>query len=152
MRERSTRGFKPFEKGEQVWLEGKNLHIGYRSRKLAPKREGPFVFSEVLGPVTYRLKLPTQWRIHPVFHASLLTPYRENDIHGPNFTQPPPDLIEGEPEYEVEAIVAHRKRGNGYQYRVKWVGYPSSEDTWQNAESLKRAKEILQAYKKKNHL
>ena len=29
------------------------------------------------------------------FHASLLTPYKGNDIHGPNFPQPPPDLING---------------------------------------------------------
>jgi hypothetical protein len=27
-------------------------------KKIAPKREGPFEIDEVLGPVTYRLKLP----------------------------------------------------------------------------------------------
>jgi len=59
--ERSTRGFTPFKKGEQVWLDGRNLKIGYLSWKLAPKREGPFMITEVLGPVTYRLKLPNQW-------------------------------------------------------------------------------------------
>jgi len=62
-----------------------------------------------MGPITYCLKLLDQWQIHPVFHASLLSPYQETETHGPNFLQPPPDLIEGEEEYEVEAIIAHRK-------------------------------------------
>ncbi len=29
-------------------------------------------------------------------------PYYETQTHGPNFTRPPPDLIDGEEEYEVE--------------------------------------------------
>ena len=41
--------------------------------------------------LSYQLEILKSWKIHPVFHASLLTPYKENDIHGPNFPQPPPD-------------------------------------------------------------
>ena len=147
MAERTTQGFTPFLKGEQVWLDGRNLKIGYPSRKLAPKREGPFKITDVLGPVTYHLELPHQWRIHPVFHASLLSPYRETDAYGPNFPQPPPDLIEGEEEFEVEAIITHRKRGRGYQFLIKWVGYPSSDNTWETEGHLKGAQEILSEYK-----
>jgi hypothetical protein len=40
-------------------------------KKIAPKREGPFEIDEVLGPVTYSLKLPKTWKIHDVFHAIL---------------------------------------------------------------------------------
>src|SRR5262249_17825537 len=86
MAARSKRGFAPFQKGDLVWLEEKNLKIGYSTRKFAPKREGPFKITEVLSPVTYRLKLPIQWKIHPVFHARLLTPYRKTEAHGKNFT------------------------------------------------------------------
>ena len=64
-------------------------------KKIKPKREGPFTIIEVLGPVTYQLKLPTTWRIHDVFHATLLQPYKENETYGQNFTQPPPELLEG---------------------------------------------------------
>jgi len=39
--ERSTRGFTLFKKGEQVWLDGQNLKIGYLSWKLAPNRKDP---------------------------------------------------------------------------------------------------------------
>ena len=53
-------------------------------------------------PYPTELKLPTSWKIHPVFHASLLTPYHKNEIHGLNFPAPPPDLIDNEEEYEIE--------------------------------------------------
>ena len=69
------------------------------------------VITEVLGPVTYRLKLLTSWQIHNVFHAMLLKPYRENEIYGEIFTEPPPELVEGEEVYKVETIHNHRKQG-----------------------------------------
>ena len=91
---------------------------------MKPKREGPFRVTEVLGPLTYRLQLlPTSWRIHNVFHATLLKPYRENETYRQNFPEPPPELVEGEEVYEIETILNHRKRGRGYQYYVKWQGY-----------------------------
>ena len=34
------------------------------------------------------------------------------DFHGPNFVQPPPDLINGEEEYEVEEILDARCNGH----------------------------------------
>ena len=66
MMERTTRKTKPFKVNDKVWLESKNLKIPYESRKLSPKREGPFLIKEVLGPVTYRLALPKQWKIHNI--------------------------------------------------------------------------------------
>ena len=64
---------------------------------------------EVLNDVNYRLELPSQWKIHDVFHAKLLHPYKETDEYGINFQEPPPDLIEGEEEWEVEQILDERK-------------------------------------------
>jgi hypothetical protein len=53
------------------------------------------------------LDLPAQWKIHPMFHTSLLTYYQKNEIHGPNFTQSSADLLKEKEEYKVEAIVTH---------------------------------------------
>jgi hypothetical protein len=125
MRQRITSKFVPFSVGDKVWLEAKNLHLGYPNWKLTPKHEGPFTIIQVLSPITYKLKLPSQWRIHPVFHAALLSPYEENDIHGPNFINAPPDIIDGEEEYEVEAIIGHRGSSSRRSYHVKWKGFPS---------------------------
>ncbi len=75
---------------------------------MAPKREGLFQIIKVLSPLTYSLNLPATWRIHNAFHAFLLTPYVENEIHGPNYTRPPAELEEHEEaEWEVERIIGH---------------------------------------------
>jgi Chromo (CHRromatin Organisation MOdifier) domain len=105
-------------------------------KKIVPKREGPFEIDEVLGPVTYRLKLPKSWKIHNVFHATLLRPYIKNKVYGNNYPRPLPKLLEGEEVYEVETILRHRRRGRGYQYYVKWKGYPITEATWEKRISL----------------
>ena len=111
MAERITRHFVPFKKGEKVWLEARNLNLGIPHRKLKPKQEGPFEITKVLSPWTYQLRLPPQWKIHPVFHAMLLSPYKQNETHGPSFSMPPPDIVQGEEEYEIEAIVGHKSKG-----------------------------------------
>ena len=59
-----------------------------------------------------------------------ITPYRENEIYGENFTEPPPELVEGEEVYEVETIHGHRKQGQGYQYYIQFWGYPISDASW----------------------
>src|SRR5216684_830957 len=94
-----------FMVGAQVWLEGTHLCLSYQATKLAPKLYGPFEVMKEISPVAYQLRLPKGWNIHNVFHASLLSPYRETAAHGPNYSRPPPDLIEGEEEYEVEKII-----------------------------------------------
>ena len=119
---------------------------------MKPKWEGPFVITKVLGLVTYRLKLPTSWRIHNIFHATLLKPYRENEIYEENFTEPPPELVEGEEVYEVETICGHRKQGCGYQYYVQWWGYPISDASWEPEHAFSDDGKILADYKERHHL
>ena len=107
MKEQNTQNFSPWKVGDKVWLEATNLHLNYPSRKLTPKQQGPFEISQVLSPLTYRLRLPSTWKIHDVFHASLLSSYKEIKAHGLNFSKPPPDLIDAEEEYKVEQIISH---------------------------------------------
>ena len=123
MADRRKSSFTRFKKGDQVWLDSRNLKTIYH-KKMKPKREGPFIITEVLSPITYRLKLPITWRIHNIFHATLLRPYKENDTYRTNFKEPQPELLEGEEVYEIETILNHWKCGQGYQYLIKWTGYP----------------------------
>ena len=120
---------------DQVWLEGKNLHLLYQATKLAPKRYGPFKIIKEISPVAYQLALPLTWKIHDTFHASLLSPYCEMTAYGPNFSRPPPDLINDEEQYEVDQIRNHRYFGHNrtLQYLIHWKGYPDSDDTWESA-------------------
>lgn len=67
--------------------------------------------------------------MHPIFHASLLSPYKENNTHGPSYSRPPPDEIKGEKEFEVEAILNHKGKGNHQRYLIKWKGYKTLENS-----------------------
>jgi hypothetical protein len=106
---------------------------------------------QVMSPVNYRLSLPTQWSIHDVFHTDLLTPYRETPTHGPNYQRPPPELIDGVEEYEVEKVLDSRRYGRGrkLQYLVKWVGYPDSDNQWVNKEDIS-ADEAIKEFQRTN--
>ena len=148
MSSRSRRGFKPFTKGDQVWLEARNLKRLIINPKFAPKQEGPFTITKVLSPIVYQLRLPKTWKIHPVFHASLLSPYRVNEVHGKNFPAPPPDLINGEEEYEIEKIICHRGAPSSRSFLIRWKGYSAEEDSWIPERDLKNAKSALTLYKK----
>src|SRR5258708_736475 len=133
--------------GAQVWLEGTHLRLPYQATKLAPKRYGPFEIIREISPVAYQLRLPIAWNIHDVFHASLLSPYCETNAHGPNYSRPPPDLIEGEEEYEVEKVINHRYTGRArtLQYLIKWTGYPEADNTWEPADQV-HAPQLIKAY------
>jgi hypothetical protein len=153
MEQRIKSKFKPFALGQKVWLENRNLRLPFKSKKIAPKRLGPFKITKVLSPLTYQLKLPETWRIHNVFHATLLSGYTENDVHGPNPEPPPPDLIDGEEEYEVEGILNHRSRNGKTQYYVKWKGYDHEENSWETeAQLAPHAQEILEEYQKEHDM
>ena len=102
--------------------------------------------------MTYQLQLLTSWRIHNVFHVTLLKPYRETETYGRNFPEPPPELLEGEEVYEIESILNHRRRGRGYQYYVKWAGYPISDASWEPEHVFSDDGDILKQYKLRHDL
>ncbi len=77
-----------FKEGDLVWLEGTNIHTTHPKAKLAPKCHGPFKVLTTWG-VNCKLQLPTTWKIHPVFHNSLLSLYKETTAHSPNYLCPP---------------------------------------------------------------
>ncbi len=76
-------------------------------------------------------------------------PYKETPIHGTNFPEPPPDLIEGEPEWEVEQIVDTRHYRNQTQFLIKWKGYSDAHNSWEPEKNLK-ATELVEEYYKHN--
>ena len=138
---------KRFAVGDQVILKVKNLRSIRPNVKLNNKFAGPFTVSDIIGTQAYRLQLPPLYRaIHPVFHISLLEPYHRREGEEP---PPHPMIIEGEEEYQVEAIRADRIRYRKQQFLVKWEGYGEDENTWEPAEHLENAGEALAEYRAK---
>eukprot|EP00967_Tisochrysis_lutea_P159279 scaffold329686_cov52-Tisochrysis_lutea.AAC.1 len=108
------------------------------SRKFSARRWGPFKVEEVLNDVAIRLKLPATWKLHPVIHASYLTPWRDGSKAYPSREPPPPDpeIIDGEEHFHVEALRGKRVRRGVLEYLVKWTGSPEDENEYIPASQL----------------
>jgi hypothetical protein len=135
----------PFKVGDKVRIDLRDYQK--TERALQPRWEGPFEIVEKLSDLTFRLKLPAKFRdIHPVFNASKLKPNQDSEIEGQKVDPPPPTLVKGVEEYDVEKILQHRTRGKTKQYLVRWKGFTAADDTWEPASNLKNAKKAIQDY------
>ena len=70
---------------------------------------GPFEIIRKISKAAYELKLPDTWSIHPVFHISLLKPWRESTWSSPVDLQPDDIEPQPKPTYEVERILRWRR-------------------------------------------
>lgn len=48
--------------------------------------------------------------------------------------------------FYVERILDHRGTGSNRQYLVKWLNYPSSENTWEPLDHLDTTESYIQNY------
>jgi transposase InsO family protein len=144
--------FQQYCVDQKVWLEGTHLCTTHPTTKLRAKRFGPFKVTEVLSAVMYRLDLPPAWKIHNAFHAAVLHPYKETELHGPNFVETPPDLVEGHEEWEVDNVLASRRTGQKktLQYLVRWKGFSEAHNSWEPKRNLGNASLKMKEFHDKN--
>ena len=122
--------------GDLVWLSTKHLNLKVTgSRKLMRRHIGPFPVVKVVNPTAYKLQLPPQLQIHPVFHISEL--YKV-----PDGTRLPPDPVivevEGQDEFFIEAILKHKvqtRKGkhsssSQYMYLTTFQNEGPEENRW----------------------
>ena len=137
-----------YKVGDSLLLSTKNIRLkNPGARKLLPKWIGPYKVLSKVGKVAYHLDLPEALRIHDVFHVSLLRPYDASGTVQP----PPPILIEGEEEFEVDRILDHRdrklrKKGSARQFLVKWLGYGPEHNSWEPEKNLHKCQQSLSIY------
>jgi hypothetical protein len=138
-----------FAVGDRVWVDRRNMSTGRPSAKLDWKRVGPYSITERIGNVAYRVALPPHVKAHNVFHVSLLSPFRQDTFGGRQPPPPEPERIDGELEWEVEAILDSRKkpgRGDGCLWLVKWKGYGFEEASWEPWENVRNAEALVKAF------
>jgi RNase H-like domain found in reverse transcriptase/Reverse transcriptase (RNA-dependent DNA polymerase)/Integrase zinc binding domain/Chromo (CHRromatin Organisation MOdifier) domain len=138
-----------YKPGDKVYLDGTNLTTDRPAKKLDDRRYGPFEILEKVGARAYKLKLPSTWKIHPVFNTVKLRLYHPPETSVQQTLPPPPPLlVHGTTQYEVETVLDSRMRRGKLQYLVKWVGYPREENSWEPEENLSDASERVSEFHK----
>jgi hypothetical protein len=149
--------------GVKVWLSTEHLTLKDKNqtKKLLSKFLGPFPIKRPVSAVSYELDLPSELKIHPVFHVSKLKIAKEmesgqfpaRDIESASNHRPPPEFIneDGEEVWEVEAILNRRmvlygRNKKREEYLVKWRGYPVYEATWEPASNLQQAQQAINEF------
>jgi hypothetical protein len=121
-------------------------------KKLLLKYDGPFEINAKLGPVTYRLRLPVSYGIHPVINIAHLEPYNASP---PELGDRPSlslhrDDFERLPEVEIDRIIAERWRKvrgrRVQQFKVRWKGFGPEDDEWLTKRGLRNAPEVIAAW------
>lgn len=134
---------RQFQVGEQVLLKlqpyAQHSVVNRPFPKLAYKFYGPFRILEKIGVAAYKLALPAESAIHPVFHVSQLKPFIP--CYTPVFAELPQVGDLTTQELEPEHILACRlvKKGNRAitQVLVKWKQVPATSATWEDYQVVK---------------
>jgi len=137
---------------DMVFLRKKGFSTTAPTTRLDSQFAGPFKILEERGH-SYVLDMPPSFKGKNLFHADRLRKADMNPLPQQHQAPPPPEEINGEPEFEVDKIKDSRIDGrNKYlQYQVDWIGYDPDE-MWYPAENFKHAPVKLDDFHKKNPL
>ena len=144
--------FTTYEPGDQVLINIHSLQLPESKgpgAKFTRRFDGPFEVTEWVSPVTYQLRLPHSYGIHPVLSIAHLEPFRadkENDRKDLERIREDPE------EHEVEEIVEQRRERHRKRYRLMYKCRWKNEgitDEWIPESALCNAKEVLDAWKLK---
>ena len=131
-----------FKVEDMVLLSTKNIKFAHGKKKLHPRYIGPFQIDSIIGAHrnAVRLRLPESYRIHPVFHVSLIRPFRSGSTM-PTPLVNEPEIVDGIPFYKVETILAKRIRSRGRgrkvtEFLIKWSGYDDTHNSWEPRENI----------------
>lgn len=137
-----------FEIGSSVWLLQKNIRTTRPSEKLDYKRLGPFKIIKKILTYAYKLDLPRNMKVHPVFDVSMLKPVASDPLPNEKQVAPPPVIVNGELKFHVKEILDAKVSRNSVQprYLVKWTS--KSQLTWEPFDHVKDLKALNAFYAK----
>lgn len=140
----SRRSDVQFQVGDWVWVRlrpyRQNTLRRHLMNKLSRRYYGPFQVESRIGSVSYRLTLPLESKVHPVFHVSTLKRFQGDPVQM-QAALPPTD-VDGRFSLQPAAVVntrsIRRQRKVIRQCLVQWVALPPSEATWEDVGVLER--------------
>ena len=127
---------RTFEVGDLVFLRlqpYRQISVsGRRSQKLSPLFYGPYKIIQKIGSVAYKLELPEEAKIHPVFHVSQLKRKLGSTIQVQ--TQLPSHNVEviKEPEAIIERRMVSQLGKAVTEVLVKWKQLPITDASWES--------------------
>ncbi len=65
---------------------------------------------------------------------------------------PPPVLVDGSEEFEIERILSHQATRRGLRFVVRWRGFGAEEDSAVMESDMGHARELVEAYKRSKGL
>ena len=130
----SSRRLLEFQEGDLVLLSTKHIRFRQCPTKLQRRFVGPFEIIQKVSSAAYRLKLPENWSMHPVFHISLLKSWRETQWSCPVEEIEPEVELTTRPMYEVDRILKWRKvmvgRRRTREFLITWKDVALDEAEW----------------------
>ncbi|MCH79841.1 retrotransposon protein, partial [Trifolium medium] len=109
-----------------------------KNQKLGLRYFGPFEIIARIGEVAYKLKLPEDAKIHPVFHVSQLKPFK--GVAEEQYMPLPLTMTDVGPSIQPIDVLQVRTiiRGSQkvHQVLIQWDQYTAAEATWEDVNNI----------------
>ncbi|KAL3909916.1 MAG: hypothetical protein SGPRY_009253, partial [Prymnesium sp.] len=133
-----------FQVGDKV-LVVRGAHVYSNLPKAEVPSTGPYTICKVLSNDNYLVRGPGARRFRTPIHVERLIPFLGEQTAAAATRNP------------VEAVISHRSKGSSegsqsLEYRIRWLGFNKSYDSWNSVEYLSGIPHLLQAYHNKHGL
>jgi len=129
-----------FKPGDWVYLDTLDIKMTRLSPKLSHHRLELFKIERQVGLLAYHLKL---------FNVVKLSAIPEDPIPGRKpQALPPPIVVDGEPEWEVEEILDSHWHWRRFQFLIKWKGFSREHNSWEVVSDVKVLDLVMEYYRK----
>jgi hypothetical protein len=150
-----------FQIGESVWLNRINIRTTRPAIKFDDKYLGPFKILEAVNDVSFRLQLPPGWKIHDVFHVSLLerqghvslSEHAETPLVQPRVEEIPQINQlddQGRELFAVAEILGSRLRGGKknprLEFLVSWIGMGPDRQQWVDSDGFDMDSDLVKGF------
>ncbi|TYK30692.1 RNA-directed DNA polymerase (Reverse transcriptase) [Cucumis melo var. makuwa] len=106
-----------------------------RNEKLSPKYFGPYKILEKIGVVAYKLDLPANTAIHPVFHVSQL----KKCVGDQTGVLPTIQYVNEKFEWQTqpEEVLEYKlNKAGSWDVLIGWKGLPKHEASWESYDEM----------------